>query len=87
MVIFGYAFRNAMALGNDDELTAGTSTDGGSGPMTPGRRETLTASRGFNGGPREGRISGYVLKVIRESIGLTQDGLAEDLGVDLTIYP
>jgi transcriptional regulator with XRE-family HTH domain len=37
---------------------------------------TLTGSRGS-----EGRISGYVLKVIRESLGHTQDRLAERLGV------
>ncbi|WP_433150032.1 helix-turn-helix domain-containing protein [Actinomadura nitritigenes] len=73
-----------MALIDADELTASTSANGGSGLMAPGGRETLTGSRGFNSGPREGRISGYLLKVIRESIGFTQDGLAEDLGVDLT---
>jgi transcriptional regulator with XRE-family HTH domain len=37
---------------------------------------TLTGSRGS-----EGRISGYVLKVIRESLGHTQERLAERLGV------
>jgi len=37
---------------------------------------TLTGSRGS-----EGRISGYVLKVIRESLGQTQEQLAERLGV------
>ena len=37
---------------------------------------TLTGSRGS-----EGRISGYVLKVIRESLGQTQERLAERLGV------
>jgi transcriptional regulator with XRE-family HTH domain len=36
---------------------------------------SLTASRGS-----EGRISGYVLKVIREGAGLTQEQLAERLG-------
>ena len=30
----------------------------------------------------QGLISGYVLKLIRESLGLTQEGLAEDLDVD-----
>jgi DNA-binding transcriptional regulator YiaG len=40
---------------------------------------TLTAGRGS-----EGRISGYVLKVIRESIGQTQEQLAERLGVSAT---
>ncbi|WP_250562449.1 helix-turn-helix domain-containing protein [Sphaerisporangium fuscum] len=33
---------------------------------------------------REGRISGYVLKIIRESIGLTQERFAEQLAVDIT---
>ena len=37
---------------------------------------TLTAGRGS-----EGRISGYVLKVIRESVGQTQEQLAERFGV------
>ena len=37
---------------------------------------TPTAGRGS-----EGRISGYVLKVIRESIGQTQEQLAGRLGV------
>src|SRR6266480_1090440 len=37
---------------------------------------TLTGGRGS-----EGRISGYVLKVIRESLGQTQERLAERLGV------
>jgi transcriptional regulator with XRE-family HTH domain len=37
---------------------------------------TLTAGRGS-----DGRNSGYVLKVIRESIGQTQQQLAERLGV------
>jgi transcriptional regulator with XRE-family HTH domain len=37
---------------------------------------TLTSSRGS-----EGRISGYVLKVIRESLGQTKERFAERLGV------
>jgi hypothetical protein len=36
---------------------------------------TLTSSRGS-----EGRISGYVLKVIRESLGQTKERFAERLG-------
>ncbi|GGK77874.1 hypothetical protein Ppa06_41920 [Planomonospora parontospora subsp. parontospora] len=45
---------------------------------------TLTAGRGNGEHAREGRISGYVLKVIRESAGLTQDRFAERLAVDVT---
>ncbi len=33
---------------------------------------------------REGRVAGYVLKVVRGTTGLTQDRLAERLGVDTT---
>jgi DNA-binding transcriptional regulator YiaG len=32
--------------------------------------------------PREGLITGFLLKLIRESAGLTQETLAEHLGVD-----
>ena len=32
----------------------------------------------------QGLISGFVLKLIRESLGLTQEGLAEQLDVDGT---
>jgi len=41
-------------------------------------------SGGFrpNGRAREGLITGYLLKLIRESAGLTQETLAEHLGVD-----
>jgi transcriptional regulator with XRE-family HTH domain len=35
-----------------------------------------------DGRPREGLITGYLLKLIRESTGLTQETLAEQLGVD-----
>lgn len=34
------------------------------------------------GRPREGLITGFLLKLIRESAGLTQEALAEHLGVD-----
>jgi transcriptional regulator with XRE-family HTH domain len=41
-------------------------------------------SGGFRpaGCPREGLITGFLLKLIRESAGLTQEALAEHLGVD-----
>jgi transcriptional regulator with XRE-family HTH domain len=41
-------------------------------------------SGGFRpaGRPREGLITGFLLKLIRESAGLTQEALAERLGVD-----
>ena len=41
-------------------------------------------SGGFrpNGRPRQGLITGYLFKLIRESAGLTQETLAEHLGVD-----
>ena len=41
-------------------------------------------SGGFRpaGRPREGLITGFLLKLIRESAGLTQETLAEQLGVD-----
>jgi transcriptional regulator with XRE-family HTH domain len=32
--------------------------------------------------PRDGIITGYLLKLIRQSAGLSQEGLAEQLGVD-----
>src|SRR5450432_3580993 len=38
----------------------------------------LTGGKGF-----EGRVSGYVFKVIRESVGQTQEQLAEHLGMGL----
>jgi DNA-binding transcriptional regulator YiaG len=34
------------------------------------------------GRPREGLITGFLLKLIRESAGLTQEALAEHLGLD-----
>ena len=48
-------------------------TEAADGPATSG---TLTGGRSS-----EGRISGYVFKVIREAIGQTQETLAERLGV------
>jgi transcriptional regulator with XRE-family HTH domain len=35
-----------------------------------------------DGRPRQGLITGFLLKLIRESAGLTQETLAEQLGVD-----
>jgi transcriptional regulator with XRE-family HTH domain len=32
--------------------------------------------------PRDGIITGYLLKLIRQSAGLSQEGLAEQVGVD-----
>jgi DNA-binding transcriptional regulator YiaG len=44
--------------------------------MAPQRRGTLTS-----GTSSEGRVSGYVFKLIREHVGRTQEELAADLGV------
>jgi transcriptional regulator with XRE-family HTH domain len=46
--------------------------------------EATRTSGGFrpDGRPRQGLITGYLLKLIRESAGLTQETLAEHLGVD-----
>ncbi|MEU1726092.1 helix-turn-helix domain-containing protein [Nonomuraea sp. NPDC005692] len=52
--------------------------------MTSQGAGTLTAGRGNAEHGREGRISGYVLKVIRESTGMTQERFAELLGLDVT---
>src|SRR5690606_28932024 len=35
-------------------------------------------------GDREGRITGYVLKTVRQSVSLTQEQFAEHLGVDVS---
>ncbi|MDT0303546.1 helix-turn-helix domain-containing protein [Streptomonospora wellingtoniae] len=45
---------------------------------------TPTAGQGLLHGDREGRIAGYVLKVIRQVLGSTQEDLAERLRVDVT---
>lgn len=42
---------------------------------------SLTASRGTSCRPRSGVVSGYVLRLIREQQGCTQEGFAERLGV------
>ncbi|MEU8956027.1 helix-turn-helix transcriptional regulator [Streptomyces sp. NPDC048518] len=44
-------------------------------------RPTLTGGQGKVERGRAGIISGYVFRVIREQLGLTQDGLAESFGV------
>jgi len=42
----------------------------------------LTAAKTLTGGTSsEGRVSGYVFKLVRESLGVTQQGLAEHLSV------
>lgn len=46
-------------------------------------RTTLTAGQGTPLRPRGGIISGYVFRLIREQLDLTQDGLAEQFGVSL----
>ncbi|MBC2902342.1 helix-turn-helix domain-containing protein [Streptomyces cupreus] len=43
--------------------------------------ETLTGSRGSASRPRVGVITGYVFRVIREQLGLTQEAIAEQLNV------
>lgn len=49
--------------------------------MRPHARETLTAGTGRGGRPRIGLLSGYVLRVIREQAGYTQDEAAGLLAV------
>ncbi|MEV4217168.1 helix-turn-helix domain-containing protein [Nonomuraea sp. NPDC049725] len=44
----------------------------------------MTGGRGNGDHAREGRISGYALKIIRESAGLTQERFAERMAVDIT---
>lgn len=49
--------------------------------MRPSSRQTLTSGTGTPTRPRTGLISGYVLRVIREQQGYTQEELAEHLKV------
>ncbi|MBX9395678.1 helix-turn-helix domain-containing protein [Streptomyces sp. TRM72054] len=49
--------------------------------MRPRTRQTLTGSTGTPSRPRSGLISGYVLRVIREQQGYTQEEAAERLQV------
>ncbi|MGX1514063.1 helix-turn-helix domain-containing protein [Streptomyces collinus] len=51
--------------------------------MRPRPNRTLTGSTGTPPRPRAGLISGYVLRVIREQQGYTQEEAAEYLGVSL----
>lgn len=51
--------------------------------MTPAPTETPTDAQGSPGRSRGGVISGYVMRCIREQIGLTQDGVAERFGVSV----
>ncbi|MCI3270115.1 helix-turn-helix domain-containing protein [Streptomyces cylindrosporus] len=49
--------------------------------MRPNARQTLTGGTGKPPRPRSGLISGYVLRVIREQLGHTQEEAAEHLEV------
>ncbi len=49
--------------------------------MRPNPRQTLTGSTGTPTRPRSGLVSGYVLRVIREQLGYTQEEAAEHLQV------
>ncbi|GAA2520696.1 helix-turn-helix transcriptional regulator [Streptomyces longisporus] len=49
--------------------------------MRPSSRQTLTSSTGTPTRPRSGLISGYVLRLVREQQGYTQEELAERLSV------
>jgi helix-turn-helix protein len=51
--------------------------------MAPSLSGTLTGAQGSPGRSRGGEISGYVLRCIREQVGLTQEGLAEQFGVSV----
>ncbi|MER5349969.1 helix-turn-helix domain-containing protein [Kitasatospora sp. NPDC002551] len=50
-------------------------------PVRSRPHRTLTSSQGVSIRPRSGVVSGYVLRVIREQHGLTQEGFAEKIGV------
>ncbi|MEV0262544.1 helix-turn-helix transcriptional regulator [Streptomyces sp. NPDC050617] len=49
--------------------------------MRSSSRQTLTGGQGVTGRPRAGVVSGYVIRVIREQLGLTQEEAAEQLRV------
>lgn len=49
--------------------------------MRPAARRTLTAGTGRGARPRAGLLSGYVLRVIREHVGCTQQEAAEHLAI------
>ncbi|MBT2234727.1 helix-turn-helix domain-containing protein [Nonomuraea sp. NEAU-A123] len=47
-------------------------------------KRTLTDGQGYAERSSEGRISGHTLKIIRQSVGLTQERFAERLRIDVT---
>ncbi len=49
--------------------------------MAGSTSETLTGSRRMPSRPRSGVVSGYVWRLLRERVGLTQEGMAEQFGV------
>ena len=50
--------------------------------LTGGAAAARTGGGGSAARPRDGIITGYLLKQIRQFAGLSQEGLAERLGVD-----
>ncbi|GAA1772043.1 helix-turn-helix domain-containing protein [Nonomuraea bangladeshensis] len=52
--------------------------------MASRRTPTLTGGQGLAERAHEGRISGHTLKIIRQSVGLTQERFAERLQIDVT---
>jgi transcriptional regulator with XRE-family HTH domain len=50
--------------------------------LADGAAAVRTGGGGSVGRPRDGIITGYLLKLIRQSAGLSQEGLAEQVGVD-----
>jgi transcriptional regulator with XRE-family HTH domain len=49
--------------------------------MIPSSAPTPTAGQGRRSGPRAGVVAGFVFRLIREQLGLTQEELAERFGV------
>ncbi|KKD07142.1 helix-turn-helix domain-containing protein [Streptomyces sp. WM6386] len=49
--------------------------------MTSRSKPSLTGGRGSPSKPRGGVVSGYVFRIVREQLGLTQEALAEQLRV------
>jgi hypothetical protein len=50
--------------------------------LAGGAADARTGGGGSAARPRDGIITGYLLKQIRQSAGLSQEGLAEQLRVD-----
>src|SRR4029453_18838095 len=50
--------------------------------LAGGRADKRTGGGESAARPRDGIITGFLLKQIRQSTGLSQEGLAEQLGVD-----